>query len=69
MKGDHDNHQRRLLQLTLIYDIHVKDGIVCYLAKLFLLGTSNVARMAFIDFLIDTSSNNDGARGASSYFK
>ena len=25
--------------------------------------------MAFIDFLIDTSSNNDGARGASSYFK
>ena len=25
--------------------------------------------MAFIDFLIDTSSNNDGAHGASSYFK
>ena len=38
--------------------------------KLFLLGTiesSNVASMAFIDFLIDMSSNNDGARGASSY--
>ena len=31
--------------------------------------SSNVASTAFVDFLIDTSSNNDGARGASSYFK
>ena len=40
--------------------------------KLFSLGTiesSNVASMAFIDFLIDTLSHNDGARGASFYFK
>ena len=42
--------------------------------KLFSLGTiesSNVASTAIVEFLIDTctSSNNDGVRGASSYFK
>ena len=40
--------------------------------KLFLLGTiesNNVASTAFVEFLIATLSNNDGARGASSYFK
>ena len=40
--------------------------------KLFSLGTiesSNVASTAIVEFLIDMSSNNDGVRGASSYFR
>ena len=40
--------------------------------KVFSLGTiesSNVASTAIVEFLIDTSSNNYGVRGASSYFR
>ena len=40
--------------------------------KLFSFGTiefSNVASTAIVEFLMDTSSNNDGVRGSSSYFK
>ena len=40
--------------------------------KLFSFGTiesSNVASTAIVEFLIDTLSNNDGARSTSSYFK